>query len=197
MTMTPEQYQAQLLALAPPGSALPTDEDSIWAMLLLAMADELSRADGRIDDLLTELDPRTSLELLPDWERVCGLPGPCSRALATIHERREAVHLVLTAQGGQSRAYYEEAAATIGVPANVEEFKPFRAGQSSAGDALTNEPWTHTWCMRGPKETIKSFTAGGSSAGDPLASWGNDSFECHMSRIAPAHTLLIFAYGEE
>ncbi|NDV20889.1 DUF2313 domain-containing protein [Pseudodesulfovibrio sp. JC047] len=197
MAMTPEQYQAQLLALAPPGAALPTDADSVWSMLLLAMADELSRVDGRTDDLLTELDPRTSLELLPDWERVCGLPGQCSRASATIQERREAVHLVLTAQGGQSRAYYEEAAATIGVLAEVEEFRPFRAGHSSAGDALTNGPWTHTWCMRGPKETIKPFTAGGSSAGDPLASWGNKQFECQMSRIAPAHTLLIFAYGED
>ncbi|NDV21056.1 DUF2313 domain-containing protein, partial [Pseudodesulfovibrio sp. JC047] len=148
-----EQYQAQLLALAPPGAALPTDADSVWSMLLLAMAEELSRVDGRADDVLDELDPRTALELLPDWERVCGLPGPCSRPSETIQERREAAHLVIMAQGGQSQVYYKEAAAAIGVPADVEEFRPFRAGHSSAGDALTNGPWTHTWCMRGPKET--------------------------------------------
>jgi uncharacterized protein YmfQ (DUF2313 family) len=194
--MNAAQYRDQLLALAPPGKALPTELESVFALLLLAMADEQARVDGRADDVLIELDPRTATELLSDWERVCGLPGQCSRASETIQERRESAHLVITAQGGQSPAYFEEAAATLGVAATVEEFRPFRAGQSSAGEPLTNEPWTHAWLMRGPEEIVKPFVAGGSSAGDPLAKWGNEALECHISRLAPAHTIVTFAYGD-
>jgi uncharacterized protein YmfQ (DUF2313 family) len=197
MSMTAEQYRAQLLALAPPGTALPKELDSVFAELLMAMADEQARVDSRADDVLAELDPRTSMELLTDWERVCELPGKCSRSSETIQERREAVHLVITAQGGQTPAYYEEAAATMGVAATVEEFRPFRVGSSTAGDPLSNEPWTHAWRMRGPEETIKPFIAGGGAAGDSLAKWGNEMFECHISRLAPAHTIVTFAYGAE
>jgi uncharacterized protein YmfQ (DUF2313 family) len=197
MSMTAEQYRDQLLALSPPGSALPTDLDSVYAGLLLAMADELARVDGRAEDVLDELDPRTALEMLVDWERVCGLPGACSTGAETIRQRREAVHLVITAQGGQSPAYYEEVAAALGVAIAVEEFHPFRAGASVAGDPLTNDSWTHVWRVRGPEETIKPLVAGGGAAGDALASWGNDLLECHIKRLASAHTLVTFAYGEE
>lgn len=193
--LTAEQYRDQLMALAPRGAALPTDLDSVWCRLLKALATELARVDGRADDVLDELDPRTALELLQDWERVCGLPGACSQPSETIQERRDAAHLVLTAQGGQSGAYFEEVAAALGVPATVEEFHPFRAGSSAAGDPLTNDTWTHAWRMRAPETIVTTFEAGGSAAGDPLAKWGSAAFECYISRLAPAHTILIFAYG--
>lgn len=195
--MNAEQYRDQLLALAPPGTALPRELDSVFVMLLLAMAEEQARVDGRADDVLFELDPRTATELLGDWERVCGLPGKCSFASETIQERREAAHLVVTAQGGQNPQYYEEAAAALGLEALVEEFRPFRAGGSAAGDPLTNEPWTHAWRMRGPEETVKPFVAGGNSCGDALTKWGNEMLECQISRLAPAHTIVTFAYGAE
>lgn len=197
MALAAGQYRDLLLALAPPGRALPTDLDSTWAALVLALADELARVDARVDDLVDEADPRTALETLPDWERVCGLPGPCSREGETLQERREGAHLVLTAQGGQSPAYYEEVAAALGVAAGVEEFRPFRAGAATAGDPLTNDPWLYHWRVRGPEVTVTEFGAGCSCAGDPLRSWGNEALECHVSRLAPAHTVVLFAYGDE
>ena len=196
MAMTADQYRDQLMALAPLGAALSTQQDSVWVQLLQAMADELSRVDGRADDIMDEADPRTALEMLADWERVCGLPGACSQGSETIQERREAAHLILAAQGGQSAAYYEEIAASLGVSASVEEFRPFRAGHSSAGDPLTNGDWRYTWLMRAPATTISYFKAGGAAAGDALAKWGNEAFECYIKRLSPAHTILIFAYGE-
>jgi uncharacterized protein YmfQ (DUF2313 family) len=197
MSLTAEQYRDQLMALAPSGMALPTDTDSVWALLLLALADELARMDGRCDDLLDEADPRTALELLSDWERVCGLPGDCSQDAETIQERRQACHLTIAAQGGQSVAYFTGLAETLGVPITVEEFRPFRAGAAVAGDPLTNGDWAFAWRVRAPETTVQPFEAGGNAAGDALAKWGNELFECRMSRLAPAHTILIFAYGEE
>ncbi len=197
MSLTVEQYHDQLLALCPPGSALPSDEDSVWSLLLLALATELARVDGRADDLLDEADPRTALEMLKDWERICDLPGDCSQESETIQERREACHLVLAAQGGQSAAYYIELAATLGVPVTVEEFRPFRAGAATAGDPVSNGDWIYAWRVRAPETTVRSFEAGGNTAGNALAKWGNEALECYLSRYAPAHTIITFAYGEE
>lgn len=197
MSLTTEQYRDQLLALCPPGAALPTDPESVWGLLLLVLAVEFGRVDERAEDLLGEADPRTALEMLEDWERVCGLPGNCGQDAETIQERREACALVLAAQGGQSAAYYVELAATLGVPVTVEEVRPFRAGIAVAGDALTNGDWAYAWRVRAPETTVRYFTAGGAAAGDALAKWGNERLECYLSQYAPAHTIIIFAYGEE
>lgn len=198
MALTVDQYRELLLALAPPGAALSREPDSTFANLVEALAAELARCDGRAGDLVEEADPRTTYELLADWERVCGLPGPCSHLYATVQERREAVVLALTALGGASRAYFEEVAATIGVAATVEEFPPFRADYSAAGDAAADHPdWAHTWMLHGPEVVVRPFRAGQGVAGERLRTWGHERLECEINRLAPAHTIVLFAYGEE
>ena len=63
--------------------------------------------DGRAADLLEiESDPRTTVELLPDWERAWGLPDPCFPNATSIAERQNMLVLVMTLLGGQSRAFY-------------------------------------------------------------------------------------------
>lgn len=199
MSLTAAQYTEMLLALAPPGSALPSgDTTSTWYSLVAALARGLARLDGRADDLVEEADPRTTYELLEDWERVCGLPGDCSHLYVTVQERREAVELTVTALGGASAAYFEEVAATIGVEATVEEFPPFRADYSAAGDPVADhEDWAFTWRMRGPEVVVRPFRVGQGVAGERLRTWGHERFECEINRIAPAHTIVLFAYGDE
>lgn len=101
-------YLSQLLALQPPGRALPSSPESIWARLLAVPADSLERVENRTGDLVRESDPRDAIELLSDWERVCGLPGKCARpdTLNTVQARRAAVVNVLTRMGGQTMAWY-------------------------------------------------------------------------------------------
>lgn len=198
MALSPEQYLEQLLALQPPGSALPRDPDSIWGGLLQAEADELARVDRRSDDLTAESDPRTSAELLPDWERVCGLPDGCASAANTLAERRSAVLARLTELGGQRPADYEALAAVLGyTDARVEEFRPFRVGQSAVGDALCDGDWVHTFRLRAEESPVRYFSVGQSCVGEPLASWGDELLECTVRDRAPAHTIVQFAYGEE
>ena len=68
-------YREQFFALQPPGQALPTAPDSVWGRLLDGLSLEYDRVEIRSGELVRESDPRQSVELLPDWERVCGLPG--------------------------------------------------------------------------------------------------------------------------
>jgi uncharacterized protein YmfQ (DUF2313 family) len=190
-------YLAQLQALLPQGQAWPRDADAALTQLLHAWADELARVDGRAADLVEEADPRTTAELLADWERVAGLPDPCVEALAgsqTTAQRRAGLAAKLTTIGGQSAAYYIALAASLGYVVSVTEFRPFTAG-SSAGDALTNGDWIFAWQVNAPQDTIVEFAAGRSCAGEPLRAWGNELLECAISRLKPAHTHVLFAYG--
>lgn len=198
-----DAYKAQLAALLPRGRAWPREDGSILMQLMQAEADELARVDGRISDLLEEVDPRSALELLEDWERVAGLPDGCIPAPDSIAERRAALLSRVTGQGGQSRAYFIELAARIGYAITIDEFRPFAAG-SLAGEDLNGDAWAHTWRVNvqpaavdtGTGFTITYFTAG-SNAGERLAGFGSLDLECVISRARPAHTTVLFSYPVE
>ena len=102
-------YLSQLLALQPPGAALPREPESVWVRLLAALADGFERVDARSNDLVRESDPRSCIELITDWERVCGLPGEClaDDSIASLQGRRAAVVNVLTRGGGQTPAFFK------------------------------------------------------------------------------------------
>ncbi len=63
---------------------------------------ELSRIGVRIEDIFREMDFRQMVELLPDWERIAGLPDPCAPTPTTIPERQAALVARITARGGDS-----------------------------------------------------------------------------------------------
>ncbi len=198
MGLTATDYLAQLQALLPQGPAWPRDAEAELTRLLTAWADELARVDGRAADLVEEADPRTTAELLADWERVAGLPDACVEALAgtqTTAQRRAALVAKLTTIGGQSAAYYIALAASLGYAITVTEFAPFQAGHSAAGDPITNDEWVYVWQVNAPEESIVVFAAGRSCAGEPLRGWGNELLECVITRLKPAHTHVLFSYG--
>lgn len=194
--LTPDQYRNQLGALTPPGQALPDQTESEWQKLLTALADEYARVDGRLHDLVQEGNPESTTELLPDWERLLDLPGPCDTLPETIQERRLAAHGKLIRVGGASPTYFIELAASLGYKITITEYRPFRAGFSAAGDSLTNEEWLHHWMVNAEETAVVEFSAGQSAAGEPVRSWGEDQLECPVEQLKPAHTVVNFSYGE-
>ena len=194
---TAAEYREQLKALLPPGQAFPRDPGTTLHDLLDGMSIELARVDARAAVLPQEVNPGTTLELLPDWERVAGLPDKCSGALEeTLQGRRKALLTKLTSTGGQSAAYFIEIAAALGFTVTIEIFRSFRVGRSKVGDSLTNGPWAFTWLVRAPEVSVTSFRVGRSAVGERLRTWGNDALECKLNQLKPAHTVAIFAYGE-
>jgi len=194
---TAADYLEQLKSLLPPGQAFPREAGTTLHDLLDGMSIELARVDLRGETLPAEANPATTNELLSDWERVAGLPDKCSGVLEeTIQGRKNALIAKLTSTGGQSPAYFIDLAAALGYTVTIEEFRPFRAGRSRAGDALTNGPWAFTWLIRAPETTAITFRAGASAAGERLRTWGNDTLECKINQLKPAHTIALFAYGE-
>lgn len=196
MARTAEEYREQLLALLPPGQAFPRENGTTMDALLDGMSQELARVDARGEALIIDANPLTTSELLSDWERVAGLPDKCAGTLEeTTQGRRNALVAKLASTGGQSVAYFIGVAAALGYAVTITEFRPFRAGLSSAGDPLSNGDWRFTWRVNAPEVSVITFQAGRSAAGEALRSGGNDPLECKINQLKPAHTLALFAYG--
>lgn len=195
MGLTAESFARALAQLLPPGAAWRLEPGSTLRSLLLGLADELARVDARGDDLVNEWDPRTTLELLEDWERVLGLPDGCLVTVPdAISERRVLVSHKAIALGGQTPAFYVELAASLGYTVTVEEYRPFRAGDD-AGDRCRGTAWAYAWIVHisGALGDLTHFVAG-SRAGERLLGFGAIDLECVLSRSAPAHTIPLFAY---
>ncbi len=188
-------YQQLLFALLPQGAVWPRDPDSTLGQTLAALAEEMARVDARALDLLDEADPRTTYELLPDWEQTCGLPDACAGLGASLQERRAAVVARVTHRGGQSPAYFQDLAASLGYAATVSEHRPFRAGLGRSGDPVYGADWVFAWRVTTSQAAPRVlFRAGQSAAGERLASWGLEPLECAVRAAAPAHTHVIFSY---
>lgn len=212
-TSRQDQYGAMLQNLLPWGIAWPRHHAKNLSKLLLALAHELACVHARALDLIREADPRTTSEMLPEWEEAFGLPSQCTGPLGTDDERRTALVTRLTEVGGQSPQYFVELAASLGFDVEVVEYNPFQVGRSQVGDALTNGQapfqvghstvgqaltnnvdWLFTWAIESSDITTRDFVVGQGTAGDPLRTWGNGMLECVLGNAAPAHTLLIFLY---
>lgn len=195
MGIKAEQYRLALQALLPPGRAWTRESEAELTGLLDALAAEFGRIDDRVTSLLDEADPRTTKEMLTDWERVAGLPDPCLGTPETNAMRREVLMAKLVAQGGQSRKYFIDLAASLGYTIQIQEYFPFRVNHSSVGQPLSNDPsWRHAWQVDSPETTTKHFSVGNSSVGEPLRTWGNEMLECAITQRKPAHTIVLFAY---
>jgi uncharacterized protein YmfQ (DUF2313 family) len=173
--MTGVDYLQLLQQLLPPGSAWPREPAAVLTSFLTALADELARVDRRGDDLCNEADPLSTWELLPDWERICGLDSG-NRPAA---ERRTALHEQFLSLGGSSLAYFRALATAAGYQVTI-----------------TEGPEPHVWRLVISDMQVTYFRAGASAAGDRLKDWPvNATIEGLFQRIKPAHTRLIVTYA--
>ena len=194
--MTSEHYRAQLQALLPQGGAWPRESEAVLTRALHAFADEMARLDARGDDLLEEIDPRTTVELLADWERVAGLPEDCAPAVVlSTEERRAALVAKLANSGGQSRAYFIELARALGFEITITEFDPSVCGEMQCGEELQGEAWATAWRVNAPLFSPVQFICGAGACGDTLGGATNAPLECAFGHLKPAHTFLFFEYS--
>lgn len=194
--MDTNAYRGQLQALLPSGAAWTRDPDASLTKLLAAWADSLARVDQRADALIEEADPRTTLELLPDWERVAGLPDPCCGLGTSLQSRRNQLVARLTDNGGQRPIDYINLAAALGYTITVTaSFSVFRCGVGMCGYPINGVPWAHAWAVNAPLNTVIQFRAGTSVSGDPLSTFGNVVLECVIRRRNRATKTVIFRYS--
>ncbi|MBX9750913.1 MAG: YmfQ family protein [Roseococcus sp.] len=194
--MMRDKQLAQLIALLPPGAALPREPDSRLARQLWPMAEEFARLDARAADLMIQADPRAADEMLADYERVLG-DDPCIGPVARlpIETRRALAHQRWTAQGGATPAYFTGIAAAFGIPITLTESQPFECGVSACDDELIAEDGRFEWIVTITAPTLLTeFEVGVADVGTPLGDFARSPVECLIRRSAPAHTSVYFSY---
>lgn len=216
MAVTTEEFLEQFRRLMPPGQAWDFRPDSTTEKFLGAFAEEASEINGRVEGLFPEAIPSTTSELLTDWEETCGLPDPClGDTSQSVGERRQAVINKLRRPTGQTPQFYIDLAASYGFDIEIIESCPFRAGQSSAGDAITNPTsyafecgfscsgqaldnydvgWVYYWTVVTSEFANNWFESGSGASGDPIRTFGNEVLECALNASKPAHTKIIFRF---
>lgn len=194
MAMTADHYFSQQVALLPRGLLWDSLVENELGDVLRAQAEEYSRIDARTDTLLKEADPRTTYEMLPEWESDFGLPDPCLTEELTIEQRNKVLHTKVTNTGGQSRQFFIDLAKGLGYNITITEFSIFNF-ESGFEDPMTDEAWLFTWQVNAAAVTINYMTFE-SGLDEAYATWGNERLECAINRLKPDHTTVQFAYGE-
>lgn len=187
---TAATYAAMLGKLLPRGPIWSAGQAALGA-LLTAFGAELNAVHARLVDLMEEAFPNTADELLADWLRVWGLPGPCSTMPATDAAKRELLAGKVAAQGGQSRAYFigvvRAVLGDLTASVTIEERPngvPFRVSINRVGDRLGGVVGLHVWIVHIPTGTSATK---------------EDAIDCIVQAYKPAHTIVtvqptVFAY---
>lgn len=197
MSRTEDQILKSMTGKITPGFAL-GKRGSILDGLLRATAHLLVEVERSAEAMMNEIDPRTAVHLLPDFERVLG-PDKCGRDLdnPTLKQRQRVAHQRWTAMGGQSIPYLIGVAEKLGYTIEIEEFWPSRAGVLRAGQRLVPEGEQFCWRVKLALNGHENFVAGGSQASDPLGQFFLTGIECELRRIAHSHTIPVFSYTLE
>lgn len=208
---TGDDYCDTFLTLLPSGQAWPKEPGSTLERACCGLSQYWGFVDSRAADLLEiESDPRTTVEILPEWERAWGLPDPCFPSATSIAERQRMLVLVMTWMGGQSRQYFIDLMAWLGYTIEIGEFAPFMAGVSRVGDTRAPTPDDYFRWYIGPPEQrfvwtvnigqidLRWFRAASSMAGyhHHLEFGVPDEIVCLLNRWKPAHTLIVPDFSE-
>ena len=198
-------------SLFPKGKLWDFQDQPNLSAFFRALSEEPCRWEVRAKDILREMDPNQTVELLVDFERLLGLPDECTPAGLDFFARRDQVVQKLTNQGGISKTYFEFLGAQLGFTIEVNKALNFVAGRARAGDKLTNYfnrhfiagtvagtrltavGWRSYFTARLPISSFEVFEAG-DVAGTPLREFTNPLLECTIRKLKPAESAVFFTY---
>lgn len=185
-------HSALLKSLLPPVSYDPVAP---------GLASQLGAEGAALDDALTAslrvlaaITPDGDTGLLPDWERVYGLPDACLADVdSSVSSRVAAVIDKIRRGGGLSRQFFIDLAAALGYVISITEFVPFTV-VSKVTDALYDTDSRYYWRVNlATAAPPRAFTVL-DSVTTPLVIYQTGLIECLLQKLKPAHTELLFAY---
>jgi uncharacterized protein YmfQ (DUF2313 family) len=190
--LTEDDYTNLLSTLLPPGPAWSVDDPGI-----AGAAPSLLRVHQRGNDLMLELDPRTTTELIDRWELCCGLPDECiPSGTQTLQQRQQRLDAKVNLAGGINEAFYLAQLAALGKPdATITRYdkSPFKC-ISDCNEQVFSIDWRYYWEVNMPSSTDATSMTCISTCDSSLRIWGDTVAECVLSKLCPSHTYLIFKY---
>jgi uncharacterized protein YmfQ (DUF2313 family) len=169
----------------PRGPAWTRDLSSVAHKLYTGLMAEMVRVDGRALQLLAEMCPAETTELIADWERVCGLPDDCGEPPYTLADRRAAVVSKIISRGGWSGGpsvpFLTSLIVALGYSsANIEirrfKFPEFTCNSNCDAPLNSGGGWPYVW-----EVVVVSGTM-------------DDVVQCRVQDYALAHLGLMFSF---
>ncbi len=194
MDVTQDDYTKLLTALLPPGPAW-SGEDAAIA----GVAPSLYRLHIRADELMKEIDPRTTKELIGRWETICGLPDECIPAgTQTLRQRQQRLDAKVNLAGGINEAFFLSQLAALGKPdATITRYeKSVFTCTSVCTDSLYSPDWRYYWQVNMPSSTDTTWMTVNDPCNSAVRIWGDTVVECVINKLCPSHTYVIFKYPE-
>jgi len=207
MGWSADAYRKMLLSLLPLGRLWNRESDSVLSKVMGGLAEEMARVDGRVGDLLEEVLPSVTTELVSEWEADLDLPDACrpmSRIETLAGQRADLTRKFLQV-GRQDKEYFAWLADTymLGtaelpparhLKAVIEEEPPsirgsFGTAFSSAFNRLISNAGEFfvKFYDTGPFEFIL-LTSGMGRCGDSIARVPFvDKAHCAIQKWKPAH----------
>ncbi len=134
------RYAEAVVSLLPPGRGVSKEPSANITALMAAIGIEPSRLHARARELLVEMIPMRAYELIDEWFAELRVSR---EGVTTLEDKRRAIGARLLRLENHGIDEMERLADVFGAGGiTVEHYSPFVAG-STAGDALTNDPWAH------------------------------------------------------
>ncbi|AIP07479.1 MULTISPECIES: YmfQ family protein [Burkholderia] len=163
---------------------------------LTAEGKVLDRALADAETIVNGITPFFAHQLLPDWERVCGITPAVD---ATLQQRISTVVAKVNETGGMSIAYFKRLANALGYRIEIVELEPFRVDEGAIGDAIWIEDIVYQWgvTVHGSPSLEIYFRVDESAVGEPLLTFADPILESVFQDLKPADTFVYFIYQEE
>lgn len=196
MGMSRADYLSQLQALLPQGPAWQRNADAVLTRILEGLAEEFARVDGRAAQLINEADPRTTFEMLADFEQAFTLYAfsQIDGSELSIDQRRANLVARMTELGSQSRAYFIGKAAKLGFIITITEFKEWSVGDDVEA-TLYGAEWNFAWQVNAPLITASEWSVESDVEMPFSIVWLTALLEASLHEDKPAHTVLLFNYS--
>jgi len=140
-----DHYYLQLKSLLPHGRAWEISKDHLLNKVIRSIAAYISKFEKEKERALSELFVENPDRFLEQWEKFLELESNYSKELRRLKLRQ----FITKRPFSLSRNYFVSLCAEFGfVVEEIKEFRPFRAGESCAGEKLTNGyDWARYWII--------------------------------------------------
>jgi uncharacterized protein YmfQ (DUF2313 family) len=143
-----KQYRRLLQSLLPRGRFWTRAESATLTQVLNGLGEELSRVEGRAEDLIIESIPSRVDETLEEWEEDFNIPDSGFSLADSISGRRAVIKAKHISVGQQNKGYFIEIASALGYITTITEFDKSLAGIATAGGYIaTDERGIFYWMV--------------------------------------------------
>ncbi|WP_020594105.1 putative phage tail protein [Kiloniella laminariae] len=165
-------------------------------LVMQPLATSHVRIRQRAADLLVDVVPHQTVEMLSSREEEAGLPDECTGGFETFQQRRDAVVSKWRAEGRLDPAYLVERAAVAGFTISINEPKPMMTGWSGVGCDHVG-PYFFQFHVTIHDIEVFRWQVGCSEVGEPMCVLPDLSvLRCLIDREKPAHMTPIYFIEE-